>query len=167
MRVSPDQVCVADLDSFKKIHRPGSRHLKSQFYRHLVPANTYTVFSFIDPQDHANRRRLLAAPMSDSSLAHMEPIIAAKVRLAIARAGEEMQERGVADVFKWWLFMATDVIGELTFGKSFEMLELKKVEQAELAATTGSMADIYRKTSTSSTWNMSPRGQTSEPRSRP
>jgi hypothetical protein len=33
----------------------------------------------------------------------------------------------VADVFKWWLFMATDIIGELSFGESFRMLEAGKV----------------------------------------
>lgn len=40
---------------------------------------------------------------------------------------EEMKSRGVADVFKWWTFMATDIIGELSFGESFRMLEHGKV----------------------------------------
>ena len=40
---------------------------------------------------------------------------------------EEMKTRGAADVFKWSLFMAADVIGELTFGESFRMLELGMV----------------------------------------
>lgn len=43
--------------------------------------------------------------------------------LAIQRIGQEMATRGCADVFKWWLFMATDVIGQLSFGESFNMLE--------------------------------------------
>lgn len=43
-----------------------------------------------------------------------------------------MQTRGVADVFKWFLFMATDVIGELTFGESFRMLELGEVSSFSL-----------------------------------
>lgn len=40
---------------------------------------------------------------------------------------EEIQDRGATDVFKWWLFMATDIIGELSFGESFRMLEAGKV----------------------------------------
>lgn len=41
---------------------------------------------------------------------------------------EEMNSsRGVADVFKWWLFMATDIIGDLTFGSSFDMFVHGKV----------------------------------------
>jgi hypothetical protein len=94
----------------------------------------------------------------------MEPIIADKARLAVSRAGEEMQERGVADVFKWWLFMATDIIGELSFGKSFEMLE-SKVEKS--TAGNRSMADVCRKTSTSSTSNASPEQGRSKQLSQP
>lgn len=47
--------------------------------------------------------------------------------LAVDRMKEEMKSRGATDVFKWFLFMATDVIGELTFGESFRMLELGEV----------------------------------------
>lgn len=57
----------------------------------------------------------------------MEPLVNSRVRLAISQIAGEMKRRGVADVFKWWMFMATDIIGELTFGKSFQMLESGKV----------------------------------------
>lgn len=101
--------------------------MKSDYYQMLVPPPIVNVFSFIDPQSHSNRRRLLATPISDSSLGRMEPIIAGNVRLAATRVREELEERGAIDVYKWWLYMATDIIGELSFGKSFEMLERKKV----------------------------------------
>lgn len=84
-------------------------------------------FSTRDPQFHASRRRLLASPISDSSLTRMEPLVNSKVHLAISQIAEEMKRRGVADVFKWWMFMATDIIGELTFGESFRMLESGEV----------------------------------------
>lgn len=35
-----------------------------------------------------------------------------------------MERRGAADVIKWFLFMATGVIGELSFGDSFRTLEI-------------------------------------------
>lgn len=57
----------------------------------------------------------------------MEPLINARVRLTIQRMQEEMKTRGVADIFKWWIFMATDIIGELSFGESFRMLEQGRV----------------------------------------
>ena len=50
-----------------------------------------------------------------------------KASLAVQKIGEEMKTRGAADVLKWWLFFSTDVIGELTFGDSFRMLEIGQV----------------------------------------
>lgn len=49
--------------------------------------------------------------------------------------GEEMKARGAADIFKWWLFMASDIIGELSFGESFHALE-----QGEVSGGTGHQA---------------------------
>ncbi|KAJ5514962.1 hypothetical protein N7463_004514 [Penicillium fimorum] len=41
----------------------------------------------------------------------------------------DLMASGFTDVFKWWLFMATDIIGEPTFGESFRMLETGKKNQ--------------------------------------
>lgn len=86
----------------------------------------------MDPEFHHRHRRLLAGPLSESSLKYMIPQVDARVKLAIERIGEEMESRGAADVFKWWRFMTTDVIGELTFGDSFRMLELGHVSGKRL-----------------------------------
>ncbi|KHN99497.1 Cytochrome P450 [Metarhizium album ARSEF 1941] len=61
--------------------------------------------------------------MSESSLKLHLPTVMSRVELAIQRMKEEMKTQGLVDVFKWSLFMATDVIGELAFGESFQMLE--------------------------------------------
>lgn len=61
--------------------------------------------------------------MSNSSVRLLEPAITARIHLAIDRIEEEMGVRGAADVYKWWMFMATDVVGELCFADSFRMLE--------------------------------------------
>ena len=65
--------------------------------------------------------------MSKSSLKSVEPIVKARVDLAMQKMAEETKSRGCVDVMKWWLFMATDIIGELSFGDSFRMLEIGKV----------------------------------------
>lgn len=57
----------------------------------------------------------------------LEPVISRRMHLAIDRIDEEMKDRGVVDVLKWWLFMATDIIGELSFGESFRILEAGEV----------------------------------------
>ncbi|KAL1966540.1 hypothetical protein VTN77DRAFT_4462 [Rasamsonia byssochlamydoides] len=126
VRVSPDEVDICDLAAARDIHRVGGRFVKSEWYRRLVPHAIENVFSTTDPKLHSFYRRLLSSPITDASLKRFEPVIIDRVRFAIAKIAEELRTHGAADVFKWWTFMATDVIGELSFGESFRMLEYGK-----------------------------------------
>ncbi|KAJ5691987.1 hypothetical protein N7462_001410 [Penicillium macrosclerotiorum] len=132
VRTSLTQIDICDINAAREIYKTKSRFPKSKWYHTLVSNNIRTVFSTTDTQFHSSRRRLLASPISDSSLTRFEPLISNRVQIAIDRIGEEMKDRGAADVFKWWLFMATDVIGELSFGESFRMLEAGKKTQYSL-----------------------------------
>ncbi|KAJ5770903.1 uncharacterized protein N7511_002954 [Penicillium nucicola] len=129
VRVCPDMVDICDTAAVKEIHKTNSRFLKTVWYRNLVNNSVHNVFSTVDPKFHAVHRRLLASPISDSSITRFEPLIADRINLTISRMKQEIESRGVADVFKWWLFMATDIIGELSFGDSFRMLEAGKKNQ--------------------------------------
>ncbi|KJZ71230.1 hypothetical protein HIM_09373 [Hirsutella minnesotensis 3608] len=129
VRVAPGEVAVSDLDAVKTIYSTKETFRKSHFYRRVVAPDTESIFSTVNVDFHRRHRRLLAGAMSESSLKLLIPQVHARVELAVQRIGEEMESRGSADVLKWWLFMATDVIGELTFGDSFRMLELGKKNQ--------------------------------------
>ncbi|KAB8072331.1 cytochrome P450 [Aspergillus leporis] len=122
-------VDVADIGGAREIHRIGSGFLKDPWYTLLNRKDTQSIFTTTDPKFHNAHRRLLSSPMSELSLKSMEPLIESRVRLTIQKIQEEMKTRGVADVYKWWFFMATDIIGELTFGDSFRMLEQGKKNQ--------------------------------------
>jgi cytochrome P450 len=76
---------------------------------------------------HRRQRKLLSGAMSESSITTLLPIIRDRVALTIQKMGQEMKEHGAADVFKWWMFMTTDIVAQLTFGDSFRMLEQGKV----------------------------------------
>jgi hypothetical protein len=123
VRIAPNEVDLSDVNAAKEIHRVGSGFLKSEWYQNLTMNAGTNVFNIINPKAHGVRRRLLSAPISDSSLKLMESLINEKISLAIQRIKDEMERRGSADVFKWWMFMASDVIGQLSFGGSFGMLE--------------------------------------------
>ncbi|OGM46593.1 cytochrome P450 [Aspergillus bombycis] len=129
VRIGPDEVDVSDISGAREIHRIGSGFLKSPWYSLLNRKDTQSIFTTTDPKYHNAHRRLLSSPMSELSLKSMEPLIDSRVRLTIQKMQEEMKTRGVADVYKWWFFMATDVIGEITFGESFRMLEKGKKNQ--------------------------------------
>ncbi|KAJ9165730.1 Cytochrome P450 [Coniochaeta hoffmannii] len=129
VRISPHEVAVADPESVAKIHRIGSGFLKSSWYQAFNKAPEPGIFSMIDPKQHAQRRKLFAKAFSNASLkANWEPSIREKAELAVARIKDEAQ-RGEADVLKWWTLMATDVIGHLSFGESFGMLQIGQKTQ--------------------------------------
>lgn len=79
-----------------------------------------------DPHAHSSRRRLFAQPFANSSILTYEAVVREKVEIAIAKIGRDATT-GEADVLKWFTFMATDVIGQLSFGKSFETLQREEV----------------------------------------
>ncbi|KKK17042.1 hypothetical protein AOCH_004422 [Aspergillus ochraceoroseus] len=130
VRVSPSEIHVADIPSAREIHRIGSAYHKSPWYRLLNRKDGESIFSTTDPEFHRTHRRLLSSPLSDTNLRTvMEPLVRGKVQLAMRRMGEEMRSRAVVDIYKWLFFMTTDIIGELSFGDSFRMLELGKKNQ--------------------------------------
>ncbi|KAL7627817.1 hypothetical protein AAE478_002012 [Parahypoxylon ruwenzoriense] len=128
VRIGPDSFDVSDPAGSQRILSVKEGLPKTSWYRRAVPGVT-TLFNATEPEIHRRLRRLLSYPLSESGLKQMYSQIDNHVKLAINRIREEAQTRGAADVFKWWLFMATDVIGELSFGKSFQMLEQGKKNQ--------------------------------------
>ncbi|KAJ5219719.1 hypothetical protein N7468_008923 [Penicillium chermesinum] len=134
VRVGPERVDICDAYAVKDIHNIHSTFRKSKYYSYLVGGRVETMFSTSDPKFHGQRRRLLGSALSDSALVKLETQITSRVSLAIRRIAEEMQARKTADILKWWLFMATDIIGELSFGESFQMLETGEVRSTTSAS---------------------------------
>ncbi|CEL03105.1 hypothetical protein ASPCAL04262 [Aspergillus calidoustus] len=126
VRVSPTEIDISDIPAAREIHRIASPFLKAPWYRLLNRKDGESVFSTTDPEYHRRHRRLLSSPLSDSNLRSvMEPLVRSRIDLAIEKIrSEASSRRGVADIYKWFFFMATDIIGELSFGDSFRMLEI-------------------------------------------
>lgn len=129
VRISPDEVAISDLNAFSQIHKIGSGFLKTTWYAALTPGREPGIFAMRDPHQHAARRRLFARAFSNSSLRrNWEDEVRRKAELAVRRIKEDAsKDTNGADILKWWTLMATDVIAHLSFGESFNMLELGKV----------------------------------------
>ena len=125
VRIAPTEIAVSNLEAYKTIHRIGSGFNKSQWYEKLVEG-PLGVFAMSDPKQHAARRRLLAQPFANSSIQNLAPIVAERVTLAVQKLKRDALA-GNGDILKWFTFMATDISGEVSFGKSFEMLQQEKV----------------------------------------
>ncbi|KAI0533870.1 cytochrome P450 [Xylaria digitata] len=127
VRVGPTEVDVTDIAAAKKIHRVKADFVKTDFYLGIG----YRKENIVSTQDlnfHRRHRKLLSQPISENSLKAMEPQIEEKVRLTIEKMGEEMKIRKAVDIYKWWMFMTTDIIGQLTFGESFHAIENGKAD---------------------------------------
>ncbi|KAL7961249.1 cytochrome P450 [Trichoderma compactum] len=123
VRLTPNEVSVTNIEAVKTIHNARETYRKTSWYGDLS-VTTENLFNTTRVEVHRRLRRLLSGAMSETSLQIAIPQVQFGVDLAIQRMGEEMESRGAADVTKWFLFMATDIIGELSFGDSFRTLEI-------------------------------------------
>ncbi|KAJ2985423.1 hypothetical protein NUW58_g5537 [Xylaria curta] len=143
VRVAPREVYIADLEAVQRVYKIKNEFPKSHWYLDFVPF-TQSVFNTQDIALHRRFRKLLSSPLSESGLKTFVPQIDHKVNLTIQRMEEEWKARGATDIYKWWLFMTTDVIGELSFGESFRMLESGKMNQYVVDLQTADIMSSYR-----------------------
>ncbi|KAI1852146.1 hypothetical protein JX265_013117 [Neoarthrinium moseri] len=122
VRIAPHEVAIADLEAFSEIHRIGGGFLKSAWYDNAAVGNEPGIFSMRNPKEHAQRRRMFARGFSKSGLrSNWEDIVRDTVEEAVARIKAEATH-GTTDALKWWTLMAADVVSQLAFGHSFEMV---------------------------------------------
>lgn len=128
VRIAPNEIDIADIQVYRDIHRIGNGIEKSQWYQKFRTAySDQDVFSETDPKKHSVRRKLLSRPFSNSNLKqNWSQLINEKAQLAVQKI-KAQAEAGHCDVFEWWNYFAVDVIGQISFGESFGMLELGRV----------------------------------------
>lgn len=127
VRVGPNEINVSTVEGVKTIYNTRETFVKSRFYQDFTVGDYQTIFNTSDVAYNRRHRRLLGAPMMEANIKTLEPTVVSLVDLAMQRISQEMDERGAADLLKWWTFLSTDVIGELTFGESFRTLQQGKV----------------------------------------
>lgn len=127
VRTAPNEVSIASIEEVKKVYGHKETFLKHPAYRALAPSKVDSMFNTSNVELHRRYRRLLTSPMSESSLKSAIPDVYSRATATVYKMEEELQTRGVIDVFKWWFFFTTDTLGDLTFGSSFNMIESGKV----------------------------------------
>ncbi|KAJ3474031.1 hypothetical protein NLG97_g10023 [Lecanicillium saksenae] len=124
VRISPGCVAISEISDVQQVYNTKEVFVKSKFYDGFGgPKAPRSVFSTSSVDTHRRYRRLLGGPMSESSLKLVTPEVRSRAEKAMDRIEEEMDQRGAADVNKWFLFFTTDTIGDLAFGQGFNMLE--------------------------------------------
>ena len=92
-------------------------------------ANAYFAIIFsLDATDanHARMRSNLGYAFSEVALREQEPIMTTYFELLVKRLKDQIHspvKRGKVDMTQWYNFTTFDVIGDLSFGESFQALE--------------------------------------------
>lgn len=123
MRYAPGHVDISDIDAVREIHKSKGGYRKSDWYLSLAPPGVFTLMNITEPRMHTRWRRLLGGPFQDNYLQKLEPVVSEKMAAALDKMAEELKERGCIDVLKWWIYMALDIITELSYGASVNILE--------------------------------------------
>ncbi|TVY36040.1 Cytochrome P450 monooxygenase [Lachnellula subtilissima] len=127
VRFGPNSLSFNSNTALKTIYGHRANVQKSQFYSVFPPTkDTYNTHSSIDKASHARKRRVLSHAFSDGAVKSMEKYILGNVRTFCSRLGETKGEKGWSvpqNMADWCNYLTFDVMGDLCFGKAFEMLE--------------------------------------------
>lgn len=136
--MTPNFVSVNTAKGLRDIYGHGKRFKKADFYNGFTAIKgVYNTHNAIDKTIHGKKRRVLSHAFSDHALKEMEDLMLIHIRQLCAVLSEEPQyvsniilpneyktEKGqiVRNMSNWLGFMTYDVMGELCFGKSFNLL---------------------------------------------
>lgn len=132
VRFGPNSLSINSNTALKAIYGHKANVKKSQFYSVFPPTkDTFNTHSSIDKVSHARKRRVLSHAFSDTAVKNMERYILGNVRTFCSRLGTKSADKirnpdewSVAqNMADWSNYLTFDVMGDLCFGKAFEMLE--------------------------------------------
>lgn len=124
VRLAPNRYSIGDPSAIRTIYGPGSKFSKSDYYKPFGGpfTNHRDVFSETSNEKHAVERRKTSNMYAMSSLVSYEPFVD-KINDEFMTALESHAKNGREfDLFTWMQFYAFDVIGEITFGRSFGLV---------------------------------------------
>ncbi|KAL4945900.1 hypothetical protein BDV06DRAFT_183593 [Aspergillus oleicola] len=121
VRIAPNELSFATAQAFRDIYGAPSKSRKlfpksDRFYD-----NGHTNIALVlDPEEHARQHRLFAPQFRPSAIRTQEPIVHAHVDPWVDQVAAKGRNGDVPlDVSKWFEWLTFDIIGELTFGESF------------------------------------------------
>ncbi|KAF3112358.1 hypothetical protein TWF103_003148 [Orbilia oligospora] len=126
VRMSPNEISVAEIESVRKIHAPSDPYEKAGFYK-TIGKGFKTIFVLTDHEEYKHRLKALGGGFAAMNLALLEPVIRKHVNTCVSKLKQELDNGRNPDVFLWVQFMSTDIIGEISFGKDFGMLESETI----------------------------------------
>ncbi|KAL4819371.1 cytochrome P450 [Aspergillus spinulosporus] len=137
VRIGPDELITSDPAAVKTLYGVKAGTVKTDFYLAFRPpwARYPDHFSAMGGKQHADRRRIVSAVYSMSSILQSESYIDACIDLWEEKLGEMADRNQSFDLWLWTRMYAYDVIGELFFSKMFGFLAAGSDHLGYIAAT--------------------------------
>ena len=120
VRVAPDELTFISSSAWKDIYNTRPELPKCTFGTLETPNGVRAIATFPDPENHARQRKIVGHAFSPSALKEQEYIIQKYSDRLVDRL---QSQRGEIDLQKWLHFASFDMMGELSFGESFNCLE--------------------------------------------
>ncbi|KAH8742276.1 cytochrome P450 [Diaporthe sp. PMI_573] len=125
VRVGPNRYSISLPSGVKTIYELGGKYSKSDFYKpaQLREPDRQNIFAIQDNDLHKDRRRKISSLYTMSSMVSYEKAVDEMTRLCIRKMHQYAEQGRLINIPQWMQYYAFDVIGEITFNKSFGMME--------------------------------------------
>ncbi|KAH7146836.1 cytochrome P450 [Dactylonectria estremocensis] len=139
VRVGLNRYSVSQPSDVKTIYELGGKFTKSDYYKPLLNPirDEQNIFPIQDNELHKDRRRKISPLYTMSSMVSYEEAVDEMTRVCMRKMHQFAEEGRLIEIPHWMQFYAFDVIGEITFNKSFGMMENE-------GDTTGMIPDIRK-----------------------
>ncbi|KAJ5182111.1 cytochrome P450 [Penicillium cf. viridicatum] len=125
VRIGPNRYSFTLPHAVKKIYELGGKFEKSRYYLPLLSPDpdTQHIFPMLDNERHKDRRRKISALYTMSTMVSYENAVDKLNEVCMRKMYQFAEERCLIDIPHWMQYYAFDVIGEITFNESFNMME--------------------------------------------
>ena len=127
VRTGPNELSYIDEAAWEDIHgkhNGGKQLAKADEFMPTKPPNGAQGLVFVrDDADHGRLRRNFSHGFSDKALRGQENLIGKYFDALTWRVGEACKAKKPLDMTKWYQLTTFDIVGDLTFGESFNCLQ--------------------------------------------
>ncbi|KAF2656504.1 cytochrome P450 [Lophiostoma macrostomum CBS 122681] len=124
VRITPDEISVADLSAIRKIYSSHGSWAKSNYYSVFQGTRKHDIFAGRDVKVHAQQRKMVARAYAMETLKELE-VYVDKMLNVFKRKMDENAGQSV-DMARWMQLFAFDTIGEITWSTNFGFMEASK-----------------------------------------
>ena len=121
VKIGPNEVSTCDPEAIVPIYGTTSKFIKTEFYTYQL-RGIPEIFTISSQKQHAQRRRLMAHVFSMSTIKEYEAVVSDNTRLCMDFIEKQGLKGQVSNLYDWFHYLSMDIICELCFGSTFNML---------------------------------------------